>query len=127
MSHLVTVAVEVRDRDALAAACRRLQLPQPEHQSVRFYDGSVVAGEAVQLPGWRYPVVFDLEGGVKLDDFEGRWGERRHFDALLQSYAVEKTRIEARRAGHTVRETELPGGGIKLTITPLQMQQAVSA
>ena len=127
MSHLVTVAVEVRDRDALLAACRRLQLPEPEHRTVRFYDGSSVTGEAVQLPDWRYPVVFDLEGGVKFDDFGGRWGQRRHLEALLQSYAVEKTRIEARRAGHAIRETELPGGRIKLTLTPLQTQQAVSA
>ena len=127
MSHLVEIRVEVRDRDALAAACRRLQLPEPEHQKVRFYDGSSVAGEAVQLPSWRFPVVFDLEGGVKFDDFGGRWGTRRHLDALLQQYAVAKATIEARRAGHTVRETELPGGRIKLTVTPLQPQQAVSA
>ena len=127
MSHLVTVAVEVRDRDALLAACRRLRLSEPEHRTVRFYDGSTVAGEAVRLPDWRYPVVFDLEGGVRYDDFEGRWGERSHLDALLQQYAVAKATIEARRAGHTVRETELPSGRIKLTVTPLQTQQAVSA
>ena len=127
MSHLVNVAVEVRDRDALLAACRRLQLPEPEHRTVRFYDDSTVTGEAVQLPQWRYPVVFDLEGGVKFDDFEGRWGERRHLDSLLQAYAVSKATIEARRAGHAVRETELPGGRIKLVLTPLQTQQAVSA
>ena len=81
----------------------------------------------MQLPQWRYPVVFDLEGGVKFDDFEGRWGERRHLDSLLQAYAVSKATIEARRAGHAVRETELPGGRIKLVLTPLQTQQAVSA
>ena len=127
MSHLVTVAVEVRDRDALVAACRRLQLPEPEHRTVRFYDGNTFTGDAVQLPDWRYPVVFDLDGGAKFDDFEGRWGERRHLDALLQSYAVCKATIEARRAGHTVRETQLPGGRIKLVVTPLQTRQAVSA
>ena len=127
MSHLIEIRVEVRDRDALAAACWRLQLPQPEHRTVSFYDGSSVTGEAVQLPDWRYPVVFDLEGGVKYDDFAGRWGQLQHLDALLQQYAVAKATIEARRAGHTVRETKLPGGRIKLTLTPLQTQQAVSA
>ena len=127
MSHLVTVAVEVRDRDALAAACCRLQLPEPEHRTVRFYDGSSIAGEAVPLPQWRYPVVFDLEGGVKFDDYGGTWGERRYLDALLQQYAVAKATIEARRAGHAVRETELPGGRIQLTLTPLRSQQAVTA
>ena len=127
MSHLVTVAVEVRDRDALVAACQRLQLSEPKHRTTRFYDDNEVTGATVRLPGWRYPVVFDLGGGVKYDDFEGRWGERRHLDSLLQAYAVCKTTIEARRAGHTVRETELPGGRIKLILTPLQSQQAVTA
>ena len=53
MSHLVTVAVEVRDQNALAAACRRLQLPEPQNQTVRFFDGSEVIGVSVRLPGWR--------------------------------------------------------------------------
>jgi hypothetical protein len=29
MSHIVTIATEVRDPDAVAAACRRLGLPEP--------------------------------------------------------------------------------------------------
>ena len=78
MSHIVSIAVEVRDSVALEAACKRLELPAPVERTVRFYDGSEVGGQAVELTGWRYPVVFDLDGGMKYDDFEGRWGERRH-------------------------------------------------
>ena len=127
MSHIVQVAVEVRDRESLAAACRRLNLKQPENRSVRFFDAGVVTGEVVELPNWTYPVVFDLAGGVRFDNYEGRWGERAELDKLLQAYAVCKTTSEARRAGHSVRETPLPGGRIKLSVTPLPAQQAVSA
>lgn len=43
------------------------------------------------------------------------WGDRLHLDRFLQSYAVEKTRIEARKRGHTVTEQSLVDGSIKLT------------
>ena len=117
MSHIVSIAVEVRDPVALAAACNRLELPAPVERTVRFYDGSEVSGQAVELTGWRYPVVFDLAGGMKYDDFEGRWGERRHLDSLLQSYAVEKAKIEARRHGYAAHERPLADGSVRVTVT----------
>ena len=51
MSHIVEVRTEVRDREALSAACRRLELKEPENRVVRFFSGELVAGEAVELPG----------------------------------------------------------------------------
>lgn len=44
------------------------------------------------------------------------WGERQHLDSFLQSYAVEKSKIEARRKGHSVTESQLADGSVKLTI-----------
>jgi hypothetical protein len=52
----------------------------------------------------------------KFDDFGGRWGNRAHLDRFLQMYAVETTRLEARRRGHQVTEAMLPDGSIQLTI-----------
>ena len=113
MSHIVSIAVEVRD----PAACSRLELPVPAERTVRFYDGNEVTGQAVELTGWRYPVVFDLAGGMKYDDFEGRWGERRYLDSLLQSYAVEKAKIEARRHGYAAHERRLSDGSVRVTVS----------
>ena len=39
-----------------------------------------------------------------------------HLDKFLQIYAVEKSRLEARRRGHQVTEQALADGSIKLTI-----------
>ncbi len=76
-----------------------------------------VVGWAVELPGWRYPVVCDVATAkIAFDNFNGRWGEQRHLDRFLQGYAVEKARIEARLKGHTVTEQSLADGSIKLTI-----------
>jgi len=116
MSHIVTITTEVRDAAAVRAACRRLNLPEPVQGEVKLFSG-MVAGLAVQLPDWQYPICCELSTGqVRFDNFSGRWGDQEHLDAFLQSYAVEKAKIESRRRGHSVTEQTLADGSIKLTI-----------
>ena len=116
MSHIVTIKTEVRDAAAVRAACKRLGLAEPVEGKTRLFGGEV-SGLAVQLPDWQYPVVADLNTGqLKFDNFGGRWGEQKELDKFLQSYAVEKAKIEARRKGHAVTEQQLADGSIRLTI-----------
>lgn len=116
MSHIVQIQTEVRDAAAVRAACKRLGLAEPVEGKHRLFSGEV-AGLAVQLAEWRYPVVADLPTGqLRYDNFGGRWGNASELDRLVQAYAVEKCRIEARKQGHTVIEQPLPDGSIKLTI-----------
>ena len=116
MSHIVSIATRVRDAEALAAACRRLGLPPPAHGTAALFAGEAT-GQVVRLPGWTYPLVLDLASGqARYDNYGGRWGEQAHLDRLLQAYAVERTRLEARRAGHTLLEQALPDGSVKLTL-----------
>ena len=116
MSHIVQIQTEVRDPVAIRAACGRLLWPEPVYGEAKLFSRSVV-GWAVELPGWRYPVVCDVATAkIAFDNFNGRWGEQRHLDRFLQGYAVEKARIEARLKGHTVTEQSLADGSIKLTI-----------
>ena len=71
----------------------------------------------MRVEGWRYPVVVDPgAGAVRFDNYNGAWGEQAQLDRLLQAYAVEKARIEARKAGHSVTEQSLPDGSIRLTL-----------
>lgn len=117
MSHIVTIRTEVRDAQAVAAACRRLQLPEPVHGTATLFAGRAT-GLLVRLPGWTYPVVAHLDDGrLEFDDFGGAWGDRRHLDAFLQAYAVERTIQQARRHGHRVAERSLPDGSIRLTLS----------
>jgi hypothetical protein len=112
----VQLKTEVRDAAAVGAACQRLQLPQPIQGSHRLFSGEVT-GLGVHLPDWRYPVVCQLDTGeIKYDNYGERWGEQRHLSAFLQSYAVEKAKIEARRKGHTCTEQQLADGSVKLTV-----------
>jgi hypothetical protein len=116
MSHIVSVETEIRDAAALNSACWRLRLPLPTHGTAQLFSGAAT-GYCVRLPGWRYPVVCDTESGrIQFDNFEGRWGEQRELDRLMQAYACERAKLEARRNGHTVTEQPLADGSIKLTV-----------
>jgi hypothetical protein len=116
LSHVVEIKTEVRDEAAVKAACVRLQIPTPEHKTVRLFSATAT-GLCVQLPGWNYPVVCSLATGqVSFDNYNGAWGEQSRLNQFLQAYAVEKAKIEARKKGHTVTETSLQDGSIRVTV-----------
>ena len=116
MSHIIEIKTEVRDEAAVKAACSRLHFPQPTRGTFQLYSTSVT-GLGIELPHWKYPVVANTDTGeLRYDTYNGRWGEQEFLDQLLQMYAVEKAKIEARKKGHTVTEQRLDSGSIKLTV-----------
>ena len=117
MSHIVSLQSQIRDPVALAAACGRLGLGPPVQGTAQLF-ADKAEGLIVQLPGWAYPVVVDTSAGsIRYDNYNGQWGQQAELDKLLQAYAVEKARLEARKAGHSLIEQALPDGAIKLTIS----------
>ena len=116
MSHIVEIKTEVRDVSAIAAACRRLQLALPTPGTANLYGGEA-AGLIVQFAGWRYPAVIDTTTGeIRYDNYNGTWGDQSELDRFLQAYAVERTRLDARKKGMSVTETQLQDGSIRLQI-----------
>jgi hypothetical protein len=116
MSHIVTIKTQLRDAEAVAAACRRLGLAEPTIGTAQLYSGSA-SGLIVQLPAWNYPLVIDTASGqASLDNFAGHWGDPVHLNRLLQAYAAEKIKLDARRAGKLVTEQTLSDGSLKLTV-----------
>jgi hypothetical protein len=116
MSHIVTVQTRVHDPAAVAAACRRLQLAEPVQGTANLFSGEAT-GLIVKLPGWEYPAVIDTKSGqVQYDNYGGAWGRDEELHRFLQAYAVEKTRLEARKKGYAVSEQQLQDGGIRLQL-----------
>jgi hypothetical protein len=112
----VTVQTKVHDPAAVAAACHRLGLTAPVQGTTSLFSGEAT-GLIVQFPDWAYPVVVDtLTGTVRYDNFNGVWGDPAHLNRFLQSYAVEKSKLEARKRGHTVTEQALQDGSIRLLL-----------
>jgi hypothetical protein len=116
MSHIVTLQTRVHDAAAVAAACRRLQLAEPVQGTVNLFSGDATS-LIVKLPGWEYPAVIDTTSGVvQYDNYGGAWGRDEEMHRFLQAYAVEKTRLEARKKGYAVSEQQLQDGSIRLQL-----------
>jgi hypothetical protein len=106
----------LRDYASVAAACRRLALPEPAHGTASLYSGQS-SGLLVHLPDWLYPVVIDI-GSVTIhyDIYGGCWGDEQHLNRLLQAYAVERARSEARKKNYATSEQSLGDGSIMVEI-----------
>ena len=116
LSHIVEIKTEIRDEQAVRAACTRLQLAPPEQKAARLFSNTA-RGLCVQLPQWQYPVVINLQTGqTQFDNFGGTWGRQEELNKFLQAYAVEKAKIEARKKGHSCSETRLEDGSIRVTV-----------
>jgi hypothetical protein len=116
MSHIVEIKTEIRDEQAVRAACVRLKLAAPERKTVRLFSVTET-GLCVELPGWRYPVVCNvLTGELRFDNYNGHWGPQAELNKFLQAYAVEKAKNEARKKGHLAYETAQEDGSIKVTV-----------
>jgi len=116
LSHIVQIQTEVRDAEAVKAACQRLGLAEPVQGTARLFSGEAT-GLLVKLPDWVYPAVVDLSTGqVRYDNYGGEWGAQKHLDRFVQTYAVCKATCEAKKRGHSVFEQPLADGSIKLTI-----------
>lgn len=116
MSHSVCVQASVTNLAALRAACAELGLAEPVTGRVRLF-ANYVEGMQVQLPGWRYPVVFDLQKGTATyDNFSGTWGEQQKLDQLLQRYHVEVAKQEALRQGHDYQVMTCSDGWIEISV-----------
>jgi hypothetical protein len=116
MSHVVQIQTQVRSAAAVRAGCKRLGLGEPVEGEVKLFT-ETVSGLAVRLRDWRYPVVFNVTTGEsKFDNYEGRWGKQERLNEFLQAYAIEATKIEARRKGYSVFEHPLADGSVKLTV-----------
>lgn len=120
MSHIVSVQTEVRDLVAVESACRRLDWERPTSGDFTLFTRTL-AGVGVQPPRWRYPIVCDLATGqLAYDNYEGHWGDSADLGRFKQAYAIEKAKIEARRAGRFVIERPLQDGSVELCVSVLE-------
>lgn len=117
MSHIVTIKTEVRDAEAVSLACKRPGLEEPRHGTAQLFEGEGdrAAGQTagLGLPRRRR----HRHGAGPLRQLRGQWGDPSHLNAFVQSYAICKANLEARKRGHSVHETGLPDGSVKLTIS----------
>jgi len=116
MSHIAKVNIQFKDAVCITAAAKRLNHKCEVVKNYKFYDGTVVSGTAVYLPGWKYPVIIKDNGEAVYDNYSGSWGKQSHLDELKQIYGVEVAKKQARIKGYSCREVQMEDGRIKLFV-----------
>lgn len=116
MSHLVTINIELKDKQATVAACNRLGWTVKENTQINYADGSTPTGTAIYIPDWAYPIVITEDGRVVGDNYGGSWGDPAKLNQLKQAYGAEVVRIMVQRQGRSVCESQNADGSITLTV-----------
>lgn len=116
MSHISKIELEVKDLGILGQACTRLGLRLIKNQKTfRWYGKNSPCDHALRIPGADYEIGVVTNGGLhELNcDFYDRNIEKvigSQGGLLKQAYAVEKTKLEARKRGHSVLEQQTDNG-----------------
>ena len=116
MSHISKIELEVKDLGVLGQACSRLGLSLIRDQKTyKWYGRDSACHHAIRIPGATYEIgVIQKDGRYELQcDFYDAGIEKaigRQGGLLKQAYAVEKTKLEARRKGYTVLEKKTETG-----------------
>ena len=118
MSHTVQCKIAVTDKDALAQAAKNCGYEFWQEGQHKLFDGTY-QGCAVQIPGWRYPVVANTETGeLKYDDYNGSWGKVADLDYLLQEYSAVTMEMQAALQGYSCqREYDAQTNDLTLTVS----------
>jgi hypothetical protein len=116
MSHISKIELEVNDLAILGQACTQLGLQLfKEQKTYKWYGNEAECDHAIKVKDAEYEIgVKFINGRYELHcDFYDANLEKvigRQGGLLRQSYAVVKTRVEARRKGYSVLEKQTETG-----------------
>jgi len=122
MSHFTTIKTQIKDIEALSAACQELKLPLRPNTEARGYAGQTRRGDfVIQLNG-PYDIAvnkqLDHTYGLTTDWWQGHVEKEvgTNFGKLLQLYGAHKATAEARKKGYSVMRQPQRNGYIKLVL-----------
>ena len=122
MSHFTEIKTQIKDIQALRAACRELNLPLLENAEARGYYENKIKGEFVIKLTGSYDIAVNKQDdgtyGLTADLWQGHVEKEvgTGYGKLLQLYGVHKTMIEARKKNLSVLRQQKADGSIKLVL-----------
>ena len=122
MSHFTTIKTQIKDTEALRAACQELGLSLLQNANARGYSSNTIKGDYVVRLKGPYDIALnrqpDSSYGLTADLWAGHVEKEvgQNYGRLLQLYAVHKATKEARKKGHFVSRSQKQDGSIKLVI-----------
>lgn len=122
MSHFTTITTQIKDIEALRAACAELELTVlPNAEARGFINAKQKGDHVIRLKG-PYDIALNKQQdgsfGITADLWNGHVEQEvgTGYGKLLQLYAVHKATREARKKGHLVKRSLQKNGAIKLVI-----------
>lgn len=125
MSHFTTIKTQIKDVEALRAACLEMGLSLLQNVQARgYYENKTKGDYVIQLKG-PYDIALNKQPdgsfGLTADLWNGHVEQEvgQGYGKLLQLYGVQKATREARKRGHLVSRTAHQNGAIKITISTI--------
>ena len=122
MSHFTTIKTQIKDIEALRAACQEIGLTVLQNAEARGYSQNKLRGDYVLKLTGPYDVALNKQPdgsyGLTTDWWDGHVEKEvgTNYGKLLQLYGVHKASIEAKKKGLTVLRRQQQNGGIKLIL-----------
>lgn len=122
MSHFATIITQIKDIEALRAACSEMGSSLLQNSEARGFSTNQIHGDFVIRLKGPYDIALNRQPdgtyGLTTDWWGGHVEKEvgKDYGKLLQLYAVHKASIEARKKGHLVKRAQQTDGTIKLTI-----------
>jgi len=123
MSHFASIETQIRDIEALKAACAELGLTVVQNSQARGYENRTYQGEYVIKLHGPFDIALNRQSNGSYQLITDWWNGHvekqvgKNFSWLIQIYGVHKATIEAQRKGYSVSRYSLGNGATKLVIT----------
>jgi hypothetical protein len=122
MSHFTTIKTQIKDIEALRAACQEMGLSLLTNANARGYVNNTIKGDFVIKLNGPYDIAvnkredgtFGITADLWLGHVEKEVGPQ--YGKLIQLYGVHKTIIEARKKNLSVMRQQKQDGSIKLVL-----------
>jgi hypothetical protein len=105
MSHTATVQTQISNKEIAKKTCEELGFEFLDVKQVSLYQSehrNLSCEFAFKPKGWSYPVAVKADGSALYDNYNGHWGEQKHFDEFRQKYAENVALDHAQRHGYRV-------------------------
>ena len=122
MSHFTTIKTQVKDIEALRAACKEIGLTVIQNAEARGYYENKIKGDFVIKLNGPYDIALNKQAdgsyGLTADLWNGHVEKEvgSNYGKLLQLYGVHKATMEAKKKGLAVMRRQKQDGSIKLIL-----------
>lgn len=119
MSHTMKSKAKIKytELDLIKRVGQNLNIKVQELNNYKMYDGNIVSGIGIYLPGWKFPAVLTKNNELVYDNYNGAWGKDSELEKFNNEYSAETQRRYMRECGINWEEHKDPKtGAIEMTI-----------